>query len=386
MYDGFLVKAISSIEASSLFKNKILGFTHSVDSLTDELRLEKGAVTTYKGIVFRGYLRTNGTWNVEVRGSIHKYFNDGIHNHDDFSTAELGTALSKFAKDTGIDPSKEELNTIEFGTNLGLPFSPKKVLESLISFRGYDFQRIKDKNGWYYQVMPDSEEFVLKLYEKENKISINANLLRIELKVRSMRYLKNKDINMIHLSDLLNSDYWPKCGNLLKSLFDEIIFDNPSLQPETLTMQQSTLLLSGRAPSYWKHHQKETYSSIREYNKARQKRRREEAAFKSLTETDWQLEIKELLCLKIAELIKVTPEILSQNQQLLEGWQNSDLSQNQRLYIKRFCDKRQKKKPSPKCKNSINRRLSTLEAKLTKEKKQRFKAANRMYKDFTYHN
>jgi len=51
----------------------------------------------------------------KVRGSIHKYFNDGLHNADDFTLENCQEALDIFWAEFGKNPEIIPFSGLEFG-------------------------------------------------------------------------------------------------------------------------------------------------------------------------------------------------------------------------------------------------------------------------------
>jgi len=141
-----------------------------------------------------------------VRGSIHKLFNVGVHNANNFNFNDFKTTLNKFSKDFSIDLSKCILLPPEYGLNQFLNefsnYDAKEIVFNTICEQRKTFQ--ENPQGVKTSLISGSlkSEVRIKVYVKSvDQTEYCENTLRIELQEKKMRGL-NK-LGIIYVSDLL---------------------------------------------------------------------------------------------------------------------------------------------------------------------------------------
>ena len=123
-------------------KNRI-DFNGSYNESTGELEtiLPNGNKVSYrsigseKNILFK--IKEKGY--IEVSGSLHKYFNDGKHNYNQFGIKEAEIALKRLIVVSGLELPYFKVDSVEVGVNLMPPIpiipaeaSPNKKVEELV--------------------------------------------------------------------------------------------------------------------------------------------------------------------------------------------------------------------------------------------------------------
>ena len=193
--------------------------------------------------------RTGEGHRVEVKGSLHKFYNHGQHNADQFAATDLLLTLDQLVTDYGIDPFTSTINTVEFGVNVVLPFPVAEVLQNLISYKNKPFSRDTRSKTPYHECR--FQRFTVKLYDKGKQRGLAGNLLRFEIKVSKMAYFDKTGVHLNTLADLLTRANYRPLGALLMDTFDKILFDDPTINPDTLPPRERTVYQNGRNPRYW---------------------------------------------------------------------------------------------------------------------------------------
>lgn len=191
----------------------IFGFTELVDTSTGELRYMCG-----------------------LRGSVHKYANRGAHNADTFRMSDLRRVFVELQRDYDIKPDSTRLLSVEFGVNIKLPYSPRRVLNAVRIYKGKVFTPV-GKIGLEYR----TKEYRIKIYDKGRQCGVSGfgNVLRIEVKAVTS-FLKRQGIHVPLMGDLLDTDKWRQFETfLLTILNDTIIFD--TIPTETLSKKEQFL-------------------------------------------------------------------------------------------------------------------------------------------------
>jgi hypothetical protein len=255
----------------------------------------RAALAQYQSWRFRAHRSSNIFVRVEAEGSYHRYHNDGRHNYDDFRRIHLARTIENMRTDLCFLPRSEKLNNIEFGVNIKLDFSVTQVLESLLTYKGIPFLQSID-NPFYYQC--ETKEFIIKIYDKGRQFKLRDNILRFEIKVRSMNYLKTKNIHINFLSDLLNQENYQSIGQLLQNCFSAILFRDLDLDRSNLTQEDKQLYYLGCLRESWKRPKRSDFSSQRNYDRTRKSQSRLEHNFRVLYTPSFQKKLEEMICQK----------------------------------------------------------------------------------------
>ena len=186
---------------------------------------------------------------VRMQGSLHKYRNHGKHNYDDFTVVEVGKVVRELSERLEIDTQQTELNNVEFGVNVILDFPVKMVLDNLIHYKGSPFVKAVEDGMSFFQCK--KAHFIIKIYDKGLQYNLPDNVLRFEIKVMRMQYLKIKDIALRYLSDLLNVEIYEPLGNILTETFNNILFGDHTLNEKLLTVKELETFLRASNPKTW---------------------------------------------------------------------------------------------------------------------------------------
>ena len=189
--------------------------------------------------------------SAHVSGSIHKYYNDGAHNSDDFHLSAFIQALNDLALTFDFNPDAVPFNTFEFGVNISMPFDPVKFIESLV----YTKKGVVKGNGKGIEIQ--LTEYRIKIYLKTT--SENTTVLRYEIRIDRTRGIRKKveaqgaNLFCSALSDLKNPKVWEILGNALLEAYDTFLFiDIDSFT--NISSDEYRWLCNARNSSYWINH------------------------------------------------------------------------------------------------------------------------------------
>lgn len=157
-----------------------------------------------------------------LSGSLHKYYNKGIHNYDQFNSKKLDETINKLYQEFGIKTENLNIIQLEFGVNIKVGFQVKELLENLIQHRGVEVQT--DPNisiGLYRQILHD--QYILKIYSKGGQYQLSEEFLRIEIK--QTNWTKYRKFGIHSLSDFMQTDKSIFVNELLSCWNDVILFD-----------------------------------------------------------------------------------------------------------------------------------------------------------------
>jgi predicted nucleic acid-binding Zn ribbon protein len=164
---------------------------------------------------------------MKVKGSIHKFFNDGEHNADRFTYENFQEAISRLSE-FGIVPETTLLRGFELGLNLDTTktkINTKAFLDSILYCRGVEpsDMEINGKTGYGYNYKTTNIWY--KFYDKAEQSYTKTELLRIETKVTRMRAVQK--YGLVTLADLLNKEKLAKVitDKYLKFIDETIYFE-----------------------------------------------------------------------------------------------------------------------------------------------------------------
>ncbi|MBO0938699.1 hypothetical protein J2I47_19265 [Fibrella sp. HMF5335] len=173
----------------------------SVPSSTAEVVQRKA---TYHGLTFTSTTsQKTGAQKHIVTGSLHRYYNKGGDNCNQFFIQDLITAIDDLTERFSIDPTSTLIQTLEIGINLSLPYSPTKVIDSMVVCSNKPYSRQVDEKRPGLGLAWAFDDHEVKIYDKGRLFGYSdKNQLRVEVRVRKMRFLK--EYNVQTLDDLRN--------------------------------------------------------------------------------------------------------------------------------------------------------------------------------------
>jgi len=243
MIDGYKILHLP-VNIAELLNNSLLLFPFQYNDRDGGEIENQTRVSEYRGQAF--ILKNN---NVKLKGSFHKYHNNGEHNYNDFYFTDLKNVIFDFCSKFNINPEITELNNLEFGVNIYIPIPPEEFLKSVINYKGTPFHNFNITGANGIECIKDN--FIIKIYDKGHQYNQTGNLLRFEIKVISMQYFKDNEVKIKTISDLLNITELFKLKGILRRVFDTILIYDYSIKETKLNERERDILFNGRNPKYW---------------------------------------------------------------------------------------------------------------------------------------
>ncbi len=192
---------------------------------------------------------------VKAQGSVHKYYNQGLHNYNRFTLSRFRETVAELS--AFISP-QDRVNVLEFGINLLTPFNPSDFIGHLIAHKGVAVNKTKLPGEHYSEVR--RSQYKIKIYHKGLQFS-QGNILRIELRYDKM---ENLFPGGLAWGDLCEQKIWENLGERLISAFKELIYYDPSIDLSVVTSDRDkSLLIEGNNPIFWEKQQGPHISRIR---------------------------------------------------------------------------------------------------------------------------
>ncbi|WP_370175647.1 hypothetical protein [Leeuwenhoekiella palythoae] len=175
-------------------------------------------------------IRVYTNHKIIISGSIHKYWNNGISNNNNFNKTNLIEAFNKLESLLGISLKRFQLVQLEVGVNLTLDQtfeSNTKFLRHCFLHKTMPFNSGSNTlEGIYLEAK--HKEYSIKLYDKTSDsisrgIHSENNLIRFEIHYRELNCLRRKGLKVYTIQDLLSNDFASYIC-ILKDAWDEILF------------------------------------------------------------------------------------------------------------------------------------------------------------------
>lgn len=221
----FIKYHLINTDLNELQDNELLDFCNKVNIKTGELGSYINAY--YKGLEFKIYEPTNKHPNrrATIEGSLHKYWNNGAHNFNDFGIIQIYEVLDDLETKFRIYPKNCVLKQLEIGVNIEPPTKTKNILKNCLLHKTNSLKWTYTKDEGNYIQFKNQRHFN-KLYDKKthyvNKgFKIENEIMRIEKKYSKMLELNSKGIYT--LQDLLNYDLSNFKGDLLQ-LWQNVLY------------------------------------------------------------------------------------------------------------------------------------------------------------------
>lgn len=207
----------------------------------------------YKGILFCFYDN-----KVEVLFRPHYYFNENLHNANDFSIANCITVITNFLEQLSLSGRSELLKVInvEYGVNIISPIDCKELV-TFISYHGKN--EFRTDAGLPYSKKSYSETSsgaankykIIKAYNKGIHYPkyCDINTFRFEVKSKQTKYIKKIGIDTI--SDLLNREVYKNLSIELLNEFDEVMILGSAKEYSELSKKENNQLNKYLNPNNW---------------------------------------------------------------------------------------------------------------------------------------
>ena len=233
------------VSVRKILAHEQLTFPMSNVANTGEI-LNRAQVARYRNMEFV----VKGSY-VKLRGSLHKHAQNGT-NHMDFSFPDIQRVIEDLVNTFQFEPKEAHFNFIEIGVNIEVSTDPLNLIKNFLRYRHKEFESMQ-VNGAGYGRQCQMEQFAIKVYNKSMQYGLPINLLRVEVKVTRMEFLKQYGIHCLTMNDLKNPDVYPKLLRMLLDVFNRILLFNPDINLDSIqNPKDRELVLQGRFPEYWK--------------------------------------------------------------------------------------------------------------------------------------
>lgn len=252
----FIKIILKDFDHPKLECNPLLNFFDTINLTTGELKTvsRNGNKVTpcknasYNGLEFKIY----DTGTITITGSLHKYWNEGKHNYNDFNSEAVSEVLNDLKIKFGIEPKQCILKCLEIGINITPPIQTNEILDNCLLHKTKPFEYQKNSFAGRYKQVQHSQYFI-KLYNKalhytSQGFKIPTEIMRFEIKYTKMEKLNKMGIYT--LQELIDYGLHNFKNELLNEWQKVLFFDN-TIQIDPLSKKLEITLLKYSKEDYW---------------------------------------------------------------------------------------------------------------------------------------
>lgn len=213
------------------------------------IRVNDVRTANLRGLEIKLKPSSKGGYLLLVNGSLHKYYNYGQHNADQFTFHKLRQSIDSFIDLFGVTPESCFVHGLEIGLNLPLPYSPLKVLKSVVCYRSKPFTLISKRNA-RKGLECGLNQYAVKLYDKAEQSGIDCgNVLRFEVHIDKMQVISR--YNILSLSDLYDERKVFDLLNVLVDALQGIVWTDSNVNIKRLSDREQKQWFYYSNPKTW---------------------------------------------------------------------------------------------------------------------------------------
>ena len=217
MLDLFKFRITDVVQIDTVWNNGLLEYVGKSERLyIDEIKEKQ--IRKYKNLIFIKYQD-----RLEISGSIHYFYNDELHNADDFYIEDCISAIIQIKNIFDLDLNKCKLINLEYGVNINPIINVTDLVHNLIYHSTRQFVRTTIHND-FKQAGNEAYKQV-KAYNKSVQFPHECeNTFRFEVRTREHKFLKK--LGIVSLQDLVEiSNYDKLITSLLNEWDNVLLFD-----------------------------------------------------------------------------------------------------------------------------------------------------------------
>ena len=231
------------VSVGEILANELLTFPLSNVATTGEI-LNRAQVAHYGNMDFV----VKGAY-VKLKGSYQKHAQRGT-NYQDFTFTDIKLVIEELVNSFHFDPKRAYYNFLEIGVNIKVSTDPTRLIKSFLRYKNKDFEPLPIIGAGFGRQC-QLQQFTIKAYNKSLQYGLPFHLLRFEVKVTRMEYLKLFGINNLSMYDLTKPDVYPQLLKVLIDVLSHILLHNPEFNIDSLmNAKDRELVLQTLVPDY----------------------------------------------------------------------------------------------------------------------------------------
>jgi len=247
--DHLKILSLNSEYAKNLYENPLLKMYSKNEKFSNKLDKENKNnkstyIKSYKEILFCFFTKDELFTKLEILIKPHYYFNDNLHNANDFSALDSVKTLTEIKNIFNFPADELIILNIEFGLNAISPIDSKDLIlcalyhdknefinsSDSLKFSKISFKHHKDGTANKYKQ--------IKFYAKGLQFPdfAHINTFRFEVKSKERKYIKT--LGIYTYADLLKLETYDKLAEVLKLEFNKVLILDIDNKGQNLTSKE----------------------------------------------------------------------------------------------------------------------------------------------------
>ena len=217
MLDLIKFKITDEVQINTVWNNELLEYVGKSERLyIDEIKEKQ--TKKYKNLYFIKHQN-----RLEVSGSIHYFYNDGLHNADDFYIEYCINAINQIKDLFSIDLNKCKIINLEYGVNINPSINVTDLIHNLIYHEKRQFTR--PHTHFSFKLAGYEAYKQIKAYDKSVQFPHECeNTFRFEVRSRQAKFIHS--LGLFTLQDLtILTNYNILITSLLKEWDNILLLD-----------------------------------------------------------------------------------------------------------------------------------------------------------------
>ena len=216
MLDLLKFKIIDEVQINTVWNNELLEYVGKSERLyIDEIKEKQ--TKRYKNLYFIKHQN-----RLEVSGSIHYFYNDGLHNADDFYIEYCINAINQIKDLFSIDLNKCQIINLEYGVNINPIINVTDLIHNLVYHEKRQFTR--PTTHFSFKLAGYEAYKQIKAYDKSVQFPHECeNTFRFEVRSRQAKFIHSLALFTLHDLTLLEN-YNILIASLLKEWDNVLLF------------------------------------------------------------------------------------------------------------------------------------------------------------------
>lgn len=221
MIDFIKIKITDEVLINHVWNNENLIYDgKSEKRFNDEIK--QLFTKRYKNIYFTKFQN-----RLEIKGSLHYFFNNGLHNANDFNIYDCIGIIEQIKELLKLDLYKCKLINLEYGVNIIPTIKVDDLVQNLIYHEKRQF--IRPTTHFNYKIAGNEAYKLIKAYDKSVQFPKQCfNTFRFEVKTKQAKFINS--LGLFTLQDLTDSNYYDKLIISLLNEWDNVLLFDKSKQ------------------------------------------------------------------------------------------------------------------------------------------------------------
>lgn len=217
MIDLIKFRITDIVQINTIWNNNLLEYVGKSERLyIDEIKEKE--TKRYKNLYF---IKNQNL--LVISGSLHYFYNNGLHNANDFYIEDCISSIIQIKKLFNLDLNKCNIFNIEYGVNINPIIEVTDLIQNLIYHEKRQFTRPTTNFG--FKLAGNEAYKQVKAYDKSVQFPQQCkNTFRFEVRSKEAKFIQS--LGLFTLQDLINiSNYDVLIASLLKEWDSVLLFD-----------------------------------------------------------------------------------------------------------------------------------------------------------------